>query len=535
MDVLLKANSSDTETDSDVDPKDTLVKALRTITLAHRVKALVKDGEKIDSSPTKVMIAVGEDNKIYELETEQDELDFVNGVFPIKWETLSEESCERAGSITNPGHLKWKKVEDFPDWAPEVLRKVEKESKGKESKYVVKSFASEYIGLTTGDRVLMCLGGSGDPLAYAISRKGESVGFELFRLPPSILKDIRGEKPSDKKVRDTSELETLLVAWDNNPNDFYKSDPADRIRLEIAVLFNNFKDAQRMRMAHAARLRQTLIGKIFMDEQGLFPEGIISRMSSGLEEVLSIIFKKKSKKEKLENLEMLLESLEYDDDSEKFLEIKNELSKLFKSSFKTKSNSLDALNTFIDIEKEAKSDLEKAVQDSYLYPLFEHTVGAGPSIIGALIAGIDIRRSVTEAQFWAFSGLHSLKSNGEKFQKEDKPVAGIQARRRSTKTMPLQKNNWKPMVRQALYTLADQFNRRPNSYWGAQLLKHKANFRIKYPEPIIVDDKIKYNDGHIHNMALWKTLRYYTRWLYKEWKRLEKDRNYVVKQKVKVD
>lgn len=81
--------------------------------------------------------------------------------------------------------------------------------------------------------------------------------------------------------------------------------------------------------------------------------------------------------------------------------------------------------------------------------------------------------------------------------------------------------NWNPEVRQAMYLLGDQFNRRPNTHWGQLQRQYKRNLREKYPEPITVDGKKRYSDAHILRMATWKTLSKFVEWLFDEWSNLE--------------
>ena len=306
-------------------------------------------------------------------------------------------------------------------------------------------------------------------------------------MPPWALHALRGEKPQKQKERDVSELTILASAWQDKSAPFYHCDAADRERITVATTYQVFKEAQLARMGQVARLRQSVIGKIFMGPEGLYEEGV-------------------------PKLRLLLT---------KFMD------GLYQIFEKKKSKHVAVLEALIAAEATAKRELEQAVESSRNWKLFAPVPGVGPSIAGALIASIgDVRKFQTEAKLWAFCGLHTLKTDGTKFLPGEKPVGGIMARRRSG-----QLSNWQPKARQALYLLADQFNRRPDSYWGQKLRANKAAYRLKYPEAVKNEaGKLRYNDGHIHKMALWKTLRQFTRWLYREWTRLENDPNYQVKQ-----
>lgn len=419
--------------------------SVRVVAIAHRVKARKVGDEVAEALPTRVLIVEGDGElKTYlDLKDEADELAFVTGQYVTEWRT---------------------------------------EGEGEEKKKVPVAFE----GLRAGDTVLMTLGGSGDPLAYAVSRQGERVGFKLYRMPPWALKALRGEKPAKQKERDVSELTTLVLAWQAKTAPFYQCDVADRERIAVGVAYQAFKHAQLARMGQASRVRQSAIGRVFMGPDGLYEEGV-------------------------PKLRLLL------------LKFFEGLGQLFPSH----SKQVAALEVLMKAEDAAVRELEQAVKASRQWKLFEPVLGIGPSIAGALIASIgDVRKFETEAKLWAFCGLHTLKADLTKFQPGEKPIGGIMARWRKG-----QKSGWSPQSRQALYLLADQFNRRPDSPWGQKLRENKAKYREKYPEAVKNEaGKLRYNDGHIHKMALWKTLRQFTRWLYREWTRLENDPSYAVKQ-----
>lgn len=445
----------------------------RVIAIAHRVKAKVKDGEAIEAVPTKVMIVNEGKSVNYDLADERAELDFVFGLFPVKWQAFDYDNPDHAEAIAKLAshHVLWKKAGDadsqFLADLPGRLIKREKSGK-KEEVFLISKFATQFEGLTAGDTALMVLGGSGDALAYALSRRGEMIDANLYRLSGHALKTARGDKPSDQAERDQSELETLVSFWATAPKSFNLCDAADRQRIRVDICYSAFKEAQAARMACAARLRQQTIGRVFMSDDGLYPEGQID-----------LWFKQ------------------------------------------TKGNDV-LLDSFITAETRAKAALEKAVQACRVWSVFEPIVGVGPSIAGALIASIgDVRRfaneKMDESKLVAFCGLHALKPDGTKFQPGDTPLGGIMARRRVG-----QLSNWKPQAKQALYSLGDQFNRRPETPWGKKLLENKASLRITHPEVVLSEKgKKRYTDGHIHKMAIWKTLRQFLRFLCAEWNELE--------------
>lgn len=303
-------------------------------------------------------------------------------------------------------------------------------------------------GLKQGDVVAMVLGGSGDRLAFALSRQAEKVGAKVFRIPSFQLKK---ERPEDKD-KDAINLAKLIYA---KPELFYSVEVRDRALIRMIEIFRARIEAMKARIGCEQRLRQNLVGRIFCNKEGLFPEG--------------------------------------------------EIESLFNEA---KANDT-ILMALVTEEEKRKKELEKALQEVDIYrQLFEPIQGCGPSIASRLIAAIqDIRRFATDAQLKTFCGVHVLPNGKFARHRKNGEVA-----------------NWHPDARQALYLLGDQFNRRPDSVWGKKLRECKVNFRKTHPEIILVEGKKRYTDGHIHKMAIWRTLTKFVENLHKEWWRLEKAR-----------
>ncbi|TSC69654.1 MAG: hypothetical protein G01um101456_6 [Parcubacteria group bacterium Gr01-1014_56] len=159
-------------------------------------------------------------------------------------------------------------------------------------------------------------------------------------------------------------------------------------------------------------------------------------------------------------------------------------------------------------EARRERELEKLVKATGVWQsVIGDIEGMGWAIASRVVSGVvDIRRFSDKTKFKAFAGVHIL-------------LNGKFPRRRSG-----QLSNWNPDVRQALYLLGDQFNRRPGSYWGQKLLANKAYFRRVHPEPVADEKGVKkYTNGHIHKMAIWRTLSQFVMWLYREWTRYEGD------------
>jgi transposase len=405
----------------------------RTIGIRHRVKATA-EGE---SRPTQVVILDQDGNKLstYDLADEQAELDFLLGKFPTAFRKL--QASEELGNDVPNWHLKFRKPKKGEGNLPGLIFRV---VDGEER--IVTHVASEFDGLQPGDQVAMVLGGSGDYFAYALTRRGIELGAWVYRIPPSKLKELRGE---DKKEDDASLLARSYLA---SPELFYETRPRDSESILIREAQRARIEAMKARIACEQRLHQVVIGQIFCNPDGRFPEGSIEKY--------------------------------YDE---------------------ARAND-PILKALVAEENRRKRALEKAIERSALWTnVLSEVTGCGPAIAGRIVAAvIDIRRFPSKEAFKAFAGVHVLKDG--KFVRK----------RRS------QVSNWHPDFRQALFLLGDQFNRRAESYWGEKLRENKAKLRAKHPEMLVVEGKKRYTDGHIHNMAIWRTLTQFAMWLYREWK-----------------
>ena len=335
-------------------------------------------------------------------------------------------------------------------------------------------------GLHAGDTVGMILGGSGDRFAAALSRRAEEFGSgtRVMRVPPFVFKDRR---PTDLKDEDHIVLVELV---ERSSDLFYELGPRDRAFIRVKEALAARKEAQLARMGCAQRLRQRFIGSIFLSEEGRYPEG----------------------------------------------DLEDEYDRLKASD--------PILTKLLEEEKTREKELRKLLiqLDVWTYVL-EPVRGCGEVLAAGIIVPIgDIRRFKSDAKLKAFCGVHVL-SDGRFARKRRGEVS-----------------NWSPAARQALYLLGDQFNRNPDSVWGRKLREYKAKLRAKHPVPVEVPrsgsgnghaeevsspdtpakngKKVKkaatvkrYTDGHIHKMAIWRTLTKFVEWLYKEWKAVEARHN----------
>lgn len=393
----------------------------RIIGIRHRVKRTA-EGE---ARPTQIVIKDGYTLEYHDLDDETAELDFVYGRYPTGWRDLKE----------------GEDVKNFPSHH-------RKEKKKRDSDERIIQIPANYDGLQENDTIVMVLGGSGDRLAYAFSRRGEEIGAKVLRIPPSVLKEKRGEQSKEDDAK------TFAVLAYSSPEFFYQVAPRDRDLIKVSESLRARRDAQKDRIACEQRLRQRFIGRIFLSDSGYYPEGSIED--------------------------------EYD---------------------KMKATDI-ILRNLVGEEKEREKELRKAVNElNVWHAIFSPIKGCGEVIAAGIIAPIgNIMRFKSDAALKKFAGVHVL---------ED----GRFARKRTGSTA-----NWNPQLHQALYLLGDQFNRHPDSAWGQKLREYKVKFREKHPE-VVENGKKKYSNGHIHKMAIWRTLTKFVEWLHKEWTRIEQETN----------
>lgn len=409
----------------------------RTIGWRHRQKTLTDGTER----PTQLAFYTQDGNLLYNLEiaTEDLELDFVRGQFPVSYRDAKNMDEVDWTPVRHHKERTLKKTEDPADFDPQLLKRT------KSGRYKIVQVPAEYDGLQPGDNIAMVLGGSGDLVAHALSKRGEQIGANVHRVPPFILSDERlGEKEED-----AHNLALLLI---RSAKLFYQVEPRDRDTIYLRQAFDYRMDAMKARIACKQRLIQRARRAVFTDPDGEFPELSIEDRFAALE-ASDVIYQ-----------------------------------------------------ALLKEEKRAEKDLTRAVEatEAWQY-IFADIEGCGPMIAARLISVvIDIRRFGTAAKLKAYFGAHVL------------PDGRFPRKRRGEVA------NWVGEARQALYLLGDQFNRRPDSYWGQELRRYKAKFREKYPEPVKKNNgKLQYTDAHIHRMATWRTLTRFVEWLHREWWKLE--------------
>ncbi len=299
--------------------------------------------------------------------------------------------------------------------------------------------------LLSGDTIAMSLGGSGDLLAFATNRLAMKVGAMVVRIPPFQLKAARGHD-------DTSEDARLLATLaSKQPEIFFPMLDRDASLVRVREHFRHFIDSMKARIACEQRLRQRVIGQLYITSDGIFPEGGIEKAFDAL-----------------------------------------------------KAND-KVLAALVEEEKTREREMLKALKAFDVYgQVFEPIVGVGPRIAARLIDAIgDIRRFDSADKLVQFCGVGFM---------QDKEGNIVAQRRRAGLVA-----NWHGDARQALVLCMDQWNRRPDSVWGAQFRTNKEHFRRQHPEKVQIDGKWRYTDAHIHKMAGWRTANEFVRYLFGEW------------------
>jgi hypothetical protein len=436
----------------------------RIIGVRHRQKMTVGGEVK----PTMLCITpAGDPSKTsyIQLETEQEEIDWAHRMLPTKFRDATPEDNP---DEFLPWHLQWKKVK--PEESIEGLPKNHVRVDGKLTERLHK-VPCEFTGLQMGDTVLMLAGGSGNLFGHLLSRVGEKNGSVVMRTSAARAKEFR--QASEYDALDQMHI-ALVWMYASESTKFRQLLPRHLPQVEIEELYKLFADVQNNRKACGLRLYQRAKRLAYLQD--------------GVETSNMVTVQERHK--------MLLAS--------------------------------DPVHqALLSEEKRVELDALEIMEGMpAYYRILEPVKGVGPRIALRILSSLpDITAFETEAQFCAFCGVHALGNNGKKLQKGEIPPTdrgGFPRRKRGVTC------DWKPTLRQAMFLLDDQFNRNPKSYWGERRASIKQKLREKHPVPVETQNEAgktvkRYTDGHIQNMARWKTLNKFCRWLFRELKKLEAD------------
>jgi len=327
---------------------------------------------------------------------------------------------------------------------------------------------------------------AGDTVVMVLGGSGDYFAYAISRQSEEVDAKILRVPPFDlKQFRGedkTNDTQKLVELWQQSPHLFREVEPRDRDNIALRGYFYRFEDAMKARIACEQRLRQQVIGETFCRADGLFPQGSIEKAF-----------------EELKASDKIFEGQEAE-------------------------------------EKKREKAMLKHLQTMDVYTqLLEPIEGVGPRIAARLLVAIgDIKRFADSNR--NDGGVTRGSAKLVSYFGVD-PRDGKFRRRRSGELA-----NWHNAGRQALFLLADQFNRRPKTHWGMVLLAEKADQRERHPHTICKTcteqtgqvvkwedcqkkgHKRAYNDGHILRTAQWQTVTKFLRWLWGAWTKLEDQR-----------
>ncbi len=504
----------------------------RFIGIVHRRKKTA-EGE---ARPTMVCIRYRENTAIYELKSETNELDFLLGRLAIKWQKVDGSQgvvwqSEKNPEGVLPHQCKTRRVKKEDDLTGIHESLVLDTAVGKQ---IVTQVPIEFEGLSEGDVAGMILGGSGDRFAAGLSRRGETVGATVWRIPPFMFKDKRSgnDKSQDHELlAELIERQRIL---------FYLVRLRDRDGIRIKETFSLRMRAMKDRIGCGQRIGQSFVGRIFLTEEGCYPEGILEVMAE--EEIasdpvyMSLQSEEKRRNATLKKAVHLSPVWDLFDDIEGVGE--RLAAGLISAIADIRRFWVEPDEEVIQRSRERGQSLEKEAGVAEV--LLEEEVGDKSRYEQLLLAEARLRerglldraRLTREAIECHKERARTRRKARNKGMSKLKAFCGVHVRF-GGKWGDMPKNRQFPrrrrgevfnvtqMARQSLYLLGDQFNYRPDSRWGQVLLTYKDRFRQKYPEVVEENGRKQYTDKHIHKMALWRTLTKFTEWLFKEWTRIE--------------
>ena len=126
--------------------------------------------------------------------------------------------------------------------------------------------------------------------------------------------------------------------------------------------------------------------------------------------------------------------------------------------------------------------------------------GISTKLAAKLIAQIDdISKAPTVSALWRYCGYAVIDGNRESGSS----------------------THYNRVLKSTCYLICTSFIKQQTPGYSDIYYAEKLRLRDLYPEKIIVDGKTKYNDGHIHAMAMRKTIKVFLQHLWVTWRELE--------------
>lgn len=129
--------------------------------------------------------------------------------------------------------------------------------------------------------------------------------------------------------------------------------------------------------------------------------------------------------------------------------------------------------------------------------------GIGDSLAAQLFAQIDdISTFENVSQLWRFAGGAVFNGQAERGQKGEKL-------------------HYNKRLKSICYLIVTQFLKAQTPLYCDLYYQYKEELRVKFPEKIKVNGAWKYNDGHLHNMAIRKVGKIFLQHLWLVWRTAE--------------
>jgi len=120
-----------------------------------------------------------------------------------------------------------------------------------------------------------------------------------------------------------------------------------------------------------------------------------------------------------------------------------------------------------------------------------------------LLAQIDdIGKFDTVSKLWRFAGYAVINGQAERNQRGEK-------------------SHYNRRLKSICFVIAEQFIRQQTPIYVDEYYAEKERQRRKHPEKVKVDGKWKYNDGHIHHMAMRKMIKIFLQHVWVVWREYE--------------
>lgn len=485
----------------------------RYIGIRPRVKTTDKGGKE---RPTEACIVDERGREtIYKLPDEQAEMLFIFGRFPVRFEPPTEDVD--LASIPN-AFLKLENVGKDEEVEPQLVRQVARK------KCKIVGVACEFDGMREGDTFAIAAGGLlGNMIAFAAARQATEVGAKVLRLNTSILKQRRGKESRE----DDHKLLAHLVRDESNI--FHTTRPAERQIIKLCMLYDEWLDAMKARIAVGQRVARA--------------------ERSGTYAVLTadaLLDVHEQEKRRADNPNLAAITTEEERAEKALIKFVSDMD-LYQQVFKPvpgigEKIAVRIIASIGDIRRFIVEPDEERMAELYAESMeykragnfaeHQHLIreGVEPNIYFRLrrIAQECDRKGLREDARNLFAAATAEYKRAQRRIKArratiEKCIHYVGLHLNEDGTFPKntggKPSSWSGDGRQGFYLLGDQFAiYQAKSDWGQYLKAMKKHFREVHPEPQRAENNfLLYGEGHITDMARWRTLTRFARKLFEAW------------------